>query len=87
MLDKLAARLEKIGVKLIYTDDVSAYIAKKGVQTGFGARPLSRLITNKIENEITNILINNKYDDLKIKIEISDGELNFDAKHQAGIVI
>ena len=86
MLLALKERLSHIGVELFFTDAVCGYIADKGEEIGFGARPISRLIVNEIENQITDILLNNKYENLKIYIDVYDGILIFKNKHQEPIV-
>lgn len=86
MLRGLRDRLSHIGVELLYTDDVCTYIAKKGEEAGFGARPISRLIVNEVENKITDILLNNRYENLKISVDIKDGSLDFDARYQEPVI-
>ena len=85
MMIKLKERLNHIGVELHFDNAVSDYIAKKGEEIGFGARPISRLIVNEIENKITDILLNNKYENLKISIGVSDEKLIFESKHQEAL--
>ena len=85
MLKKLSTRLEGLGVKLEYSEDIAEYIAKKGKEAGFGARPISRLITTEIENEITNILLKNNCENLMIRINTDSNRLNFELKHESSI--
>lgn len=81
-LNVLKERLNHIGVDLNFTEDVCTYIANKGEESGFGARPISRIIINEIENKVTQILLNNKYENLKIGIEVNSRELVFKSRHQ-----
>ena len=86
MLKKLKDRLANIGVSFEYTDTVCRYVAKRGARSGLGARPLSRIITNDIENKITSILVKEKYKNAKILADISeDGNPIFD--YQSKITI
>lgn len=71
MLKKLKLRLRNIGVSFDYTEAVCDYVAKRGLTAGLGARPLSRIITNDIENKITSILVKEKYKSAKISIDIN----------------
>lgn len=83
LIEKLKHRLSAIGVTLDYSDDVCRYIAEKGEISGFGARPLSRIITNEIENKITSILIKEKYKNLKISLRTnSDGKITVEYQNQ-----
>lgn len=84
-LRKLKSRLNSIGVEFTYTDDVCKYIAHKGRESGFGARPISRLITQEIENKLTVILIDNKYKDLYISLSVLNNELCFEVKSGVSI--
>ncbi|MBE6537770.1 MAG: ATP-dependent Clp protease ATP-binding subunit [Ruminococcaceae bacterium] len=77
----LKERLNHIGVELTFTDEVCSYIAYKGEEAGFGARPIGRLIVNEIENKVTDILLYNKYENLKIFIGVEDGCLVFESNH------
>ncbi len=86
MLSSLETRLSHIGVELSFSSETCSYIAKKGEEAGFGARPISRLIVNEIENKITDILLNNRYENLKISIGVKDGALDFEAKHQEQLI-
>ncbi len=83
MLDKLKERLKGIGINLMYSPEVCDYIASKGKVSGFGARPLARLIVTEIENEITGILVNKKYSVSEIFINVGDNStLKFNLKNE-----
>ncbi len=53
MLTELFKRCEKSGLQLNFTENVVNEISKKGIDSTYGARPLRREITNKVENLIT----------------------------------
>ncbi len=82
-LIKLKKRLESIGVEFNYSFDIPMYIANKGLRAGFGARPISRLITQEIENKLSLLLIEKKNNNLNISIEIDNGEINIITKDRA----
>ncbi len=85
LLKKLQERLEAIGVDFIYSYDVCQYIAKKGKENGFGARPISRLIAQEIENKLTFILLDYNSVNLEIHICVRDNNLEFTAKAHASV--
>ncbi|MDC8918959.1 AAA family ATPase [Metamycoplasma hyosynoviae] len=59
--NKLAKRLFKNqGIKLVISDDVYKYIAKKAYDPKFGARPIKRYIQKNIENILALDIINGK---------------------------
>ncbi|MEE0946305.1 MAG: ATP-dependent Clp protease ATP-binding subunit [Acutalibacteraceae bacterium] len=57
MLDGLAKRLEKIGVKAVFDDSVREKMAEVGFDDVYGARPLRRAIQTKIEDALSEKLL------------------------------
>jgi len=57
MVKKIAKSLEVKGVSLLYDDDGLLKLAEAGYDPKFGARPLRRLLQDKIENEIANLIL------------------------------
>ena len=57
-LNKLYKRLEKLNYKVELTDDAKAFIAEKGWDKDFGARPLKRAIQKYIEDLLAEMLVN-----------------------------
>ena len=53
MLDNLSKRLENLNIKLKCDDSVKSALADKGFDEVYGARPLRREIQNKIEDAIS----------------------------------
>ena len=58
MLDNLAERLKESTISLDVTDKVKDELAREGFSEAYGARPLRRLIEDKIENTISMRIIN-----------------------------
>jgi len=52
-------RLLTKGIGLNISDDALSYLAKEGYDPHFGARPLNRLIQNKILNSVASFIISN----------------------------
>ncbi|UBB89023.1 ATP-dependent Clp protease ATP-binding subunit [Candidatus Kaistella beijingensis] len=65
-LNKLYKRLEKLNYKVELTDDAKAFIAEKGWDKDFGARPLKRAIQKYIEDLLAEMLVNK---------QLSEGEI------------
>ncbi len=57
-LAKLYSRLEKLNYKVELTDDAKDFIAEKGWDKDFGARPLKRAIQKYIEDLLAEMLVN-----------------------------
>lgn len=77
-LIKLKKRAERVGIEISYTEEVVAKIASAKETSKYGARPLKREVTELIENELAQMIINNslKSGD-KIKIELRHDKINF----------
>lgn len=50
-------RIEQLGFKLVLTDDAKTFIAEKGYDVQFGARPLKRAIQKYLEDELAEMII------------------------------
>ncbi len=50
-------RIEQLGYKLIVTDEAKNFIAEKGYDVQYGARPLKRAIQKYIEDEMSEMII------------------------------
>ena len=59
-LKKLYARIADLGYKLILTDSAKAFIAEKGYDKQFGARPLKRAIQKYVEDTLAEEIITSK---------------------------
>ncbi|MCR4765009.1 MAG: ATP-dependent Clp protease ATP-binding subunit [Bacteroidaceae bacterium] len=57
-LSILYKRIESIGYKLVIDDEVKQYLGKHGYDVQFGARPLKRAIQNYLEDELSELIVN-----------------------------
>ena len=57
-LKRLYQRMESIGYKLQIDDDVKRYVAEKGYDVQFGARPLKRSIQSNLEDGLAELILN-----------------------------
>jgi ATP-dependent Clp protease ATP-binding subunit ClpC len=69
-------RLEALGYKLILSDAAKEFIASKGYDVQFGARPLKRAVQKYLEDELAELIIKS---DLKEGVTIT---VDFDAENQ-----
>jgi ATP-dependent Clp protease ATP-binding subunit ClpC len=56
-LQGLYDRMEKLGYSLVLTDEAKDFIASKGYDVQFGARPLKRAIQKYLEDEMAEMII------------------------------
>jgi ATP-dependent Clp protease ATP-binding subunit ClpA len=71
---ELNVQLSAKKVSVVLTPEAKRYFAEKGYDKAMGARPLNRLIQDKLKNPLTNKLL---FDELKgeIKVDIKDDEI------------
>ena len=78
-LVKLYARIKELGYTLTLSDKAKAFIAEKGFDKQFGARPLKRAIQKYVEDSLAEEIITSKIgngDEIFMDIEDGATELN-----------
>ncbi|MDO4594253.1 MAG: ATP-dependent Clp protease ATP-binding subunit [Tissierellia bacterium] len=81
MLDKMVDRLKKLGIEIKYNKRVVNFLADKGFNKEYGARPLERTITKYIENQLAEEILDEKIKkDMLINLTIKEGKINFSNK-------
>jgi ATP-dependent Clp protease ATP-binding subunit ClpB len=77
-VEQLATRLAERNITLILTETARDYLATKGFEPAYGARPLKRLIQREIENELALKLLNSEFNDGDtITVDADDDRLTF----------
>jgi ATP-dependent Clp protease ATP-binding subunit ClpB len=77
-LARLATRLGKQKLHLELTDKARTYLAKEGYDPAYGARPLKRVIQQKILDPLSMEILDGKiHEGQTIKADVSGGELVF----------
>ncbi len=79
MLSEIAGRIEKLGVKIRFTDALVSSLAKTGFDPVYGARPLRRAIQRRIEDSFSTELLEGHIkaqDNVECGIG-SDGEVTY----------
>ena len=82
-LKGLYKRISELGFQIELSDEAKAFVAEKGYDVQFGARPLKRAIQSYIEDGISELIVNGELPaGATIYINKVDGkdELSFDAK-------
>ena len=80
-LDKLFKRIEDLGYHVDITDEAKTFVASKGYDVQFGARPLKRAIQNYIEDGLSERIINGDLkegDSIHISKAADKDELTFE---------
>ena len=77
-LKSLYNRIEQIGYHIDLSDEAKEFVATKGYDVQFGARPLKRAIQNYLEDGISDIIVNGNLEPgATIHIELKENELAF----------
>jgi len=73
-LSHLIIRIKDLGYELVLTDKAKGYIAEKGFDKQYGARPLKRAIQKYVEDALAEEIINSKLHDGDTILMDLDGE-------------
>lgn len=78
MLRTLENRLDKMNIKISFTDNAVSEIADKGFDENYGARPLRRAIQNEIEDPLSEQMLEGKVKDgAVVTCDFADGQFTF----------
>lgn len=78
MLKTLENRLDKMNIKISFTDNAISEIADKGFDENYGARPLRRAIQNEIEDPLSEQMLEGKVEDgAVVTCDFADGQFTF----------
>ncbi|MCF6243027.1 MAG: AAA family ATPase, partial [Bacteroidales bacterium] len=78
-LEGLYSRVEDMGYKLIITKEAKNFIAEKGYDSKFGARPLKRAIQKYLEDEMAEVIIEasiSEGDTIHVKFDKKKDKIN-----------
>ena len=76
MFDDLRARLADRRMTLTLTDGARRFMAEKGFDPVYGARPLRRFIAHEVETRIGRALLGGDvHDGAAIRVDVNEGEL------------
>jgi len=83
-IDIIKRRLRDKEINLSVTEQVSELLATEGYNPQYGARPLKRLIQDKILNPVASMMISNKVlSGGTVLVDAKDGQFTFDIKRSA----
>ncbi|MBN1575078.1 MAG: AAA family ATPase, partial [Chitinispirillaceae bacterium] len=77
-LERFRERLRANGVEMSITADAAAFIADKGFDSVYGARPLKRAIVRELETPVSRLLISGELrEGATLRVEAGEGRLEF----------
>lgn len=83
-LKDLYARVENMGYKLEITDEAKDFVASKGYDVQYGARPLKRAIQNHVEDGVCELLLSDSLrigDTIVVSRPEEAASLTFEVRH------
>ena len=83
LLDETKERLKNLGIEINYNKRVVDLLSEGGFSKEYGARLLERHITNKIDNQLAEEILEGKLSkDMKINLTVKEGKINFANKKE-----
>jgi ATP-dependent Clp protease ATP-binding subunit ClpB len=77
----LGERLSKSEIELVVTPDALSYLAAKGFDPQYGARPVKRTIQKEVMNELSKYILSGKIDKSEaVVLDVFDGQIVFRKK-------
>ncbi|MFW6139377.1 MAG: ATP-dependent chaperone ClpB [Spirochaetota bacterium] len=77
-LGYLAERISERGIDIHFSDQAVNYIAHKGYDINYGARPLRRAIKNLVETPLAREIINGSFKEgATVSVDLKEGQLSF----------
>jgi ATP-dependent Clp protease ATP-binding subunit ClpC len=74
-LDKVRQRLAESGLQMQVSEEAKALLAEKGYSEEYGARPLRRVIQNRVEDRLSDAILANSLDEGSIVVvDVEDEE-------------
>ncbi|WP_330336991.1 ATP-dependent Clp protease ATP-binding subunit [Streptomyces sp. NBC_00557] len=78
LLESTRRLLDGQGVSVEFTDAAVDWIAERGYQPEYGARPLRRTIQREVDNQLSRLLLNGKISEgSRVTVDVRDGRLDF----------
>ncbi|MBN1308207.1 MAG: AAA family ATPase, partial [Chitinispirillaceae bacterium] len=84
-LERFRERLRAHNVAMSITDDAATFIAEKGFDPVYGARPLKRAIVRELETPVSRLLIGGELrEGATLRVTAGEGRLEFSCENRAG---
>ena len=79
-LDKLITNLEAQEIKISFDNKASSWLAKKGFDKKFGARPIKRTIEKYVQNPLAELIISGELENKK-EVKITANDFGIELQH------
>ncbi len=88
-LEKVAERLKEHNLKLVATEEALSLLSEQGYDAEFGARPLRRVIQQKVEDPLSDKVLSGEFvngDTVKVEVN-EDGEITLKKAEGEGLLV
>lgn len=75
MLKDLQQSIEENNIQITITDDAKKELVKLGYDVRFGARPLRRVIQDKVEDQLTDLILEAEDAVEKVRVDVENAEI------------
>jgi ATP-dependent Clp protease ATP-binding subunit ClpB len=80
-IEKLAKQMDEHGYRLEVSDGAKALLANEGYDPMYGARPMRRVIQNRLQNALANAILSGEFEEgTTIHVDVQHGEFTFEGK-------
>lgn len=84
LLDRTRSLVKDKGITVTFTDRAVEWLADRGYQPEYGARPLRRTIQREVDNELSRLLLDGRVSENgQVTVDVEDGHLNFQTQGSA----
>lgn len=84
MLKETSKRLEQSHIYASFSDEIGEYLADKGYDKTYGARPLRRTIQEQIEDKLAEAILDGRIKEGdSVSITFTDGKIEFNVKERS----
>ncbi|MFF7765731.1 ATP-dependent Clp protease ATP-binding subunit [Streptomyces massasporeus] len=81
LLDRTRSLVQDKGITVTFTDRAVEWLADRGYQPEYGARPLRRTIQREVDNELSRLLLDGRVDEGgRVTVDVRDGNLAFETQ-------
>ncbi|GAT79979.1 ATPase AAA [Streptomyces sp. F-3] len=78
LLERTRRLLHAQGVDVEFTDAAVDWLARRGYQPEYGARPLRRTIQREVDNQLSRLLLDGRvHEGSRVTVDVADGRLTF----------
>ncbi|MFJ5727305.1 ATP-dependent Clp protease ATP-binding subunit [Streptomyces paradoxus] len=84
LLDRTRSLVQDKGITVTFTDRAVEWLADRGYQPEYGARPLRRTIQREVDNELSRLLLDGRVEEGgRVTVDTADGHLTFQTPSSA----